>query len=106
VAVDGPVALVFGNEHAGLSAEAKGLCEQRFHVPMFGLSESLNISVAVALSLQDATSRRRRFLDSAGDLPDGAREQLRAAYYARSVRHAPEFLLRSLATRGFEASRP
>jgi tRNA (guanosine-2'-O-)-methyltransferase len=97
VAVDHPVALVFGNEHGGLSAAARALCARRFHLPMFGFTESLNVSVAVALSLQDVVARRRSLLGRHGDLPDGAAEQLRAAYYARSVRHAPEVLLRGLA---------
>lgn len=96
VDISRPAALVFGNEHAGLSDEALSLCDGRFHLPMHGLSESLNLSVSVALALQDATRRRRQLLRRAGDLPPDASLRLRAAYYARAVKHAPEIILRAL----------
>lgn len=91
-----PAALVFGNERAGLSDEALSLCDGRFHLPMHGLSESLNLSVSVALALQDATGRRRQLLRRGGDLSPDAALRLRAAYYARAVNHAPEIILRAL----------
>lgn len=95
VVVDRPLALVLGNEHAGLSTAARALCSERFHLPMYGFTESFNVSVSAALALQDAVERRRAHLGREGDLPDEARERLRATYYARSVRHAPDLVLRA-----------
>ena len=96
VPVAGPLALVFGNEHEGLSAAGERRCSGRFHLPMFGFSESLNLSVSAALALRDVVSRRRRALGRAGDLPPGARARLRAAYYVRSVSHAVPLICRTL----------
>ena len=44
-----PVALVFGNEHAGVGEEVLALADQTFHVPMRGMVESFNLSVAAAI---------------------------------------------------------
>ena len=96
VPVDRPVALLFGNEHEGLSPRARELSHGQFNIPMFGFTESLNLSVSVAVSLQQVTARRRRHLGSGGDLTRAARQQLRAAYYGLSSRHAAEVLMRHL----------
>ncbi len=50
-------ALVFGNEHAGISDEVKENCDALVHIPMMGFSESFNISVAAAICLYELTSR-------------------------------------------------
>lgn len=47
----GPVALVFGTEKKGLSAEARKQCDGYMRVPMYGFTESLNISVCAGISL-------------------------------------------------------
>jgi hypothetical protein len=55
-------ALIFGNERRGVSATALDLVDGCFHVRMFGLAESLNVSVCVALALQTARLARCRAL--------------------------------------------
>ncbi len=52
------VALVFGNEHRGVSAEAASLADANFHIPMVGMIQSLNVSVAAAVSLYEALRQR------------------------------------------------
>ena len=52
------VALVFGNEHRGVSTEAAKLADENFQIPMFGMIESLNVSVACAVSLYEALRQR------------------------------------------------
>jgi len=47
----GPVAWLFGNEGAGLSAQAAALAAERVRIPMPGQAESLNIAAAVAICL-------------------------------------------------------
>lgn len=49
-----PIALVFGNEKDGVSAEALSLCDGNVLIPMHGFTQSFNISVAAALCLQEA----------------------------------------------------
>jgi tRNA (guanosine-2'-O-)-methyltransferase len=48
------VALVFGNEHDGVSAEIRSLADGNFIIPQVGIIKSLNISVACAVSLYEA----------------------------------------------------
>jgi len=52
------VALVFGNEHRGMSEEALALVDGNFIIPQSGLTKSLNISVACAVSLYEAKRQR------------------------------------------------
>jgi tRNA (guanosine-2'-O-)-methyltransferase len=54
-----PVALVFGNEHRGVSEEASRLADGNLLIPMVGLIQSLNISVACAVTLYEAMRQRR-----------------------------------------------
>ena len=55
-----PVALVFGNEHAGVSEVATKLADGNFLIPQVGLIQSLNISVACAVSLFEAFRQRQQ----------------------------------------------
>jgi len=48
------VALVFGNEHAGVSEELRAAGDGNFIIPQVGMIRSLNISVACAVSLYEA----------------------------------------------------
>lgn len=52
------VALMFGNEHDGLSADALKHLDGNFIIPQFGMVQSLNISVACAVSLYEACRQR------------------------------------------------
>jgi tRNA (guanosine-2'-O-)-methyltransferase len=56
----GPVALVFGNEMRGVSAEAIDGADGLISLPMLGMIQSLNISVACAISLYEAMRQRRQ----------------------------------------------
>jgi tRNA (guanosine-2'-O-)-methyltransferase len=47
-------ALVFGNEHAGVSEEIRAMADGNFLIPQVGMIQSLNISVACAVSLYEA----------------------------------------------------
>ncbi|HEY0040823.1 MAG TPA: RNA methyltransferase [Flavisolibacter sp.] len=49
-----PTALVFGNEHAGVSEEIRQMADGNFIIPQVGMIQSLNISVACAISLYEA----------------------------------------------------
>jgi tRNA (guanosine-2'-O-)-methyltransferase len=52
------VAIVFGNEHRGVSDEAAELADANFQIPMVGMIESLNVSVACAVTLYEAFRQR------------------------------------------------
>lgn len=51
-------ALVFGNEHRGVSEEAKLLSDGNFLIPMVGMVQSLNVSVSVAVCIYEAMRQR------------------------------------------------
>lgn len=54
-----PVAFLFGNESQGLSNEILKLCDGNFTIPQFGMVQSLNISVACAVTLFEALRQRK-----------------------------------------------
>jgi len=62
------IALVFGGEHAGLSDDWLASCDGRYQVPMPGFSQSLNVSVAAAISIYVAATARRQALGAPTDL--------------------------------------
>ena len=66
--IAGNVAILMGAELTGVSDRARELADGAICVPMHGLTESLNVSVAAACILQRITERKRSALDG-GDLP-------------------------------------
>lgn len=48
------IALIFGNEHSGVSEEIRKLADGNFVIPQAGIIRSLNISVACAVTLYEA----------------------------------------------------
>lgn len=52
------VALVFGNEHIGITPETLKMVDGNFIIPQVGMVESLNISVACAVTLYEAYRQR------------------------------------------------
>ena len=55
-----PLAFVFGNEHRGVSDDAVAGADGTFKIPMLGMIESLNISVACGVTLFEALRQRLR----------------------------------------------
>lgn len=74
------VALVFGNERSGVSEEIRDLADGNFVIPQVGIIQSLNISVACAVSIYEAF--RQRSMAGLYDVPAGSEyhRQLRAEW--------------------------
>jgi tRNA (guanosine-2'-O-)-methyltransferase len=53
-----PTAIVLGNEHRGVSDEAAEMADALVGIPMMGMVESLNVSVAAAVFLYEALRQR------------------------------------------------
>ena len=64
-----PTAFVFGNEHEGITEETLSFCSQLFTIPQFGMTQSLNLSVAAAVTVYET-----------------ARQRLEAGYYESNPR--------------------
>jgi len=90
-------ALVFGNESRGLPPPVLAACDCRFSIPMYGLSQSLNISVAAGVALHWAVEARRRVHGESGDLDETERAELRRRFYLQAAgAKMPEDLRREL----------
>jgi tRNA (guanosine-2'-O-)-methyltransferase len=85
VPVEGPVALLFGSEMAGVSPEARSLCDGIVGLPMRGFVESLNVSVAAALILRSVSERRRARVGA--DLDEIEKERILEAWIEREHRY-------------------
>jgi tRNA (guanosine-2'-O-)-methyltransferase len=55
----GPMALFFGTELRGLSADVMANADELIRIPMVGLTESLNLSVTAAICIHTLLSRLR-----------------------------------------------
>jgi tRNA (guanosine-2'-O-)-methyltransferase len=75
-----PVALLFGHEHEGASAETLAACAGTFRIPMAGFTQSFNVSVAAGIALSQICAARRALLGSPGDLRSGDKGRLRSNY--------------------------
>lgn len=54
----GKIAVVLGNESKGLSRLAQKLIDKNIYLPMFGLTESLNVSVAAGIFLYEVVRQK------------------------------------------------
>lgn len=52
------IALVFGNEHEGVTEEIRALADGNFLIPQMGIIQSLNISVACAVTIYEALRQK------------------------------------------------
>lgn len=85
-------AIVFGNEHRGASEAVRAAAAGTYAIPMVGFVESLNVSVASAITLYVASRGRH------GDLDDDARMAIRARFLLGQVKDA-ERIVRERAAR-------
>ena len=92
--LDRPVALVFGSEGPGISDEARAEADYFVRIPMFGFTESYNISVAAALTLQTVTQRVRSNPDLAWRLPETEHNRILGDWASRTVKDAEGLLQR------------
>lgn len=82
----GKVALVFGNERRGVSEEALALADASYAIPMHGFVQSLNVSVAAAISIAKAVERREVERGRHGDLSEAEAAALRERFYVLAVK--------------------
>lgn len=90
-----PTAVVFGSERFGVSETMRAAADIRFRIPMHGFVQSLNISVAAAITLRVARKGRERALGAMSDLTSDERRRLLAKWMRRSVTHSQEILAKA-----------
>lgn len=80
-------AVVFGNELRGLSDTALQLADQKITIPMVGFTESLNISVSVAITLTTLFAAIRRH-NTGHFISSDEKDKLRLDWYRKIVRRS------------------
>jgi len=76
-----PVAIVMGTELVGVSEQAKALADGSIMIPMYGLTQSLNVSVASACVLQRLSTRMRE--TGVGEMSPKGKQELLANWLNR-----------------------
>lgn len=74
IPINEPMAFFFGTEFSGLSPEVLEQCDMRVKVPMYGFTESFNISVSAAILL---SALRKRLNDSTIEWKLSKEDQIR-----------------------------
>jgi tRNA (guanosine-2'-O-)-methyltransferase len=93
--VDRPIAVAFGNEHEGLDPAWREMSDMCFTIPMFGIVESLNISVCAAITLHELTTKARNSLPpETYNLSRHARRELLNNWICRQITSWPQQLPR------------
>lgn len=85
VPLDQPLCLWMGQELEGVSPEARAAADGVVRIPMWGFTQSLNVSVAAAVALFPLAARVRALGDEAL-LPAGERAHIEAEWAAREDR--------------------
>ncbi|PRY90455.1 TrmH family RNA methyltransferase [Mongoliibacter ruber] len=93
---DHPMALVFGNEHEGVSDEVISQSDGLVHIPMHGFTESFNISVTASIFLFDLLRKVKEYAISDFYISESEKANLRSKWYRGLVKqvdiHEKEFL--------------
>lgn len=84
-----PIALVFGTEKEGISEEVKSLSDEFVTIPMYGFTESFNISVSVAIILSTLRQRLEN-TDIAWKLSEKEQMLLKIEWCKRILNGGPE----------------
>ncbi|MEB2784070.1 TrmH family RNA methyltransferase [Algoriphagus persicinus] len=83
------IALVFGNEHEGISEEVQKKVDGLMHIPMLGFTESFNISVAASISLYELVKKVKTYDPPDFYLTEYEKQLLRMKWF-RSVVNRPD----------------
>lgn len=83
--IDQPVALFFGQESLGISGIMMQEADAFIQIPMFGFTESLNISAAASILLSSLSSRLRKMDADIWKLSEVEKDELRAEWTAKSI---------------------
>ncbi|MGB1102036.1 MAG: TrmH family RNA methyltransferase [Crocinitomicaceae bacterium] len=84
--LDQPVALLFGTEKSGLTEEALEASDAYVKLPMYGFTESYNISVSVALALFSVTERMRNDETISWQLSEAEQDAIRLQWAKKVVK--------------------
>nr|WP_287413070.1 TrmH family RNA methyltransferase [Pseudodesulfovibrio sp.] len=79
-----PTAIILSNEHRGTSPELAELIQDEIYIPMHGMVQSFNVSVAAAIILYEASTQRDRAgMYETSSFSEDELETLKAEWYTR-----------------------
>lgn len=82
------LALVFGNEHEGISEEVKSKADGLVHIPMLGFTDSFNISVSASVFLFDLVRKAEKMGIENFHLSEPEKNELRMKWYRAIVKNS------------------
>ncbi len=85
---DQKTALVFGNEHEGVSEEVIANADGLVHIPMIGFTESFNISVSASIFLFDLQRKAASLGITDYYIKESEKEVLRSKWYREIVKNS------------------
>jgi len=83
--LDKNICIIFGNEKSGLSNKALEKADLLYKIPVYGMSQSYNLSVSCAISLYEYLRVKRDHIKSDGDINQVELEEQRTWYYFLSL---------------------
>lgn len=83
----GKFAIVFGNELNGASSYCLQNADEKIRIPMYGFTESLNISVSVAICLNTFLSKLRKSETNIGLAPE-EKDMIKLGWYRKIVKRS------------------
>ncbi|MCS6856816.1 MAG: RNA methyltransferase [Sandaracinaceae bacterium] len=92
------LAVVFGNEHGGISPIFRIHAHGSFRIPMAGFVESLNVSVAAAITLFVASQGRH------GDLDEASQKRVLARWLLRQIQNSEAIVRKHMSAKQDEES--
>jgi len=92
------IALVFGNEKQGVAPEFIEAVDYFAYIPMCGFVESLNISVACAITLHASTVKEGKPARRTSKLSEVERSELKESWLKRDVKNS-DIILREIEMR-------
>ena len=95
---DGKYAFVVGNEHDGISKEILKYADCEFTIPMFGFTESFNVSVASAIILSHTTYAYRKKIENNSDLSEEEKENIYFEFLKKAIKNS-DIMLKDLQNR-------
>jgi tRNA (guanosine-2'-O-)-methyltransferase len=84
----GKAALIFGSELPGISQEVLSLADEYLKIPMYGFTESFNISVSAAIILHHLTLQLRKYSQIDWELNPTEKEQIKLDWIRNTIKRS------------------
>ncbi len=89
--LDQPIALVFGTEKTGITDYVMEHADKFVKIPMYGFTESFNISVSAALLVYTLTQRLHQMNDVDWHLSDEEKDEIRLEWARRTLNRIRQY---------------